>query len=633
MREKIQKLVNLTRKYLSVAMIMMISPQALAVASPFVIGELEFKDSKVADIIRVLSEDAKVNIVATPEAGKKDVTIFLKNVTLEEAIKSICRISGEWYRYDDSGEGTYRLMTKEEYSKDLLLGQDDNIKVFQLRNPNVTAIAMAIQNLYAPRVQVSFNPVMGSGMGMGGVGGRNGGFNNRGGMGGYGGNMGGYGGNMGGYGGNMGGYGGNMGGYGGGFLGSGGVRGSNAYGGYNRAYGYRDGRNSSFGMGNFGYQEQVPSNLSVDQLEQLSAGTGDGKHVEADKLSEVSGMNKIVFVTVNSEHNQLIVKSSDQGILKSIASLVKQMDIPQTQVMLEMKIIDVKVGEDFSSLFNFEIKDTKIQGDSLNPLIMGGAAALTGGGSFVYEFVSDKVRANIEFLERNNRLNVVSNPMLVASNHRPASLFVGEERVMVRGYAISNVQSTTTATTFSSPETELLEIGTTLQIIPDINEDGSIHIQLLQEHSTLNEGAATIPVTSSTGNAVLDLPIDTVTTARMQGEIFAKHGYTVAVGGLIRDSFSRNRRKVPYLADIPLLGNVFRNTEDIESKSEMVLLITPYILNEKNDRHQQYDPTDRYHQYAPDISMQAKPVPKPEHPEAPSCGQYCAPPKLRNSDL
>lgn len=613
-------------------MVLMLSSQALAASNPFVIEELEFKDSQVADIIRVLAEDAKVNIVATPEAGKKDVTIFLKKVTLEEALKAICRISDLWYRRDE-GANTFRLMTKEQYSKDLVLGQDDNIRVFQLRNPNVYAIAMAIQNLYTPRVRVSFNPVMSSGFGgAGGFG--TGGTGNRGG---FGGGMGGYGGGMGSYGGGMGGYGGmgGMGSYGGGYGGYGGSRG-NAYGAYNRAYGYRDGRNSRSGMGglgNFGYQEQLPDDVSVDQLEQLSDHSGDGKHIEAEKLTEVSGMNKIVFVTVNNEHNQLIVKTSDQGILNSIANLVEQMDIPQTQVMLEMKIIDVKVGEDFSSLFNFEIKDTKIQGDSLKPLVMGGAAALTGGGSFVYEFVSDKVKANIEFLEKNNRLNVVSNPMLVASNHRPATLFVGEERVMVRGYAISNVQNTNTTTTFSSPETELLDIGTTLEIVPHINDDGSIQIQLKQENSTLNERSTTIPVTSSTGDQVLELPIDTITTARMQGEIFAKHGYTVAVGGLIRDSFSRNRRKVPYLADIPLLGNVFRNTADTESKSEVVLLITPYILNEKNDRHDQYDPTGRYHQYASDIAMQAKPVPKPEHYDAPACGQYCAPPKLRNSDL
>ncbi|MEI8572244.1 type II secretion system protein GspD [Methylomonas sp. WH-1] len=594
----------------------------LAAAKSFEIQELEFKNSQVSDIIRVLSEDANVNIVATPEAGKKNVTIFLKKVSLEDAIRTICRISDLWYRQDNGDAGTFRLMTKEEYSKDLVMGQDDNVRVFQLRNPNVMAVAMAIESLYGNRVRVSYgNAMMLSGMGgMNGRGGNNrgSGFGNNRGMGntGFGGGMGGFGGGMGG------GFGGFQGGFGGGSSG-------NMYGGRNNRFSGGMGNQGAAGgrYGNLqqGFREEVPKDLSVEQLAELGA---DGKRVDPGELSEVSGINKVIYVTINAEHNQLIVKTSDNAILKSISSLVEQLDKPQNQVMLEMKIIDVKVGEDFSSLFNFEIKNTKIQGDSLNPLIMGGAAAMTGGGSFVYEFLSDKVKANIEFLEKNNRVNVVSNPMLVASNHRPANLFIGEERIMVRGYSIDNIDNLNTTRTISTPETELKEIGTTLEVTPHINADGTIHIQLRQENSTLNERAASIPVTNSTGGVVVELPVDTVTTARMEGEIFARHGYTVAVGGLIRDRFSRERRKVPYLADIPLLGNIFRQTTDADSKSEMVLLITPYVLNQGNDSHQEYDPTDKYHRYAPDTAMQAKPVPKPENPDEPVCGEFCAPPRL-----
>ncbi|NOV28936.1 type II secretion system protein GspD [Methylomonas sp. ZR1] len=596
-----------------------------AAAKSLEIQELEFKNSQVSDIIRVLSEDANVNIVATPEAGKKNVTIFLKKVSLEEAIRSICRISDLWYRQDNGDAGTFRLMTKEEYSKDLVMGQDDNVRVFQLRNPNVMAVAMAIESLYGNRVRVSYgNAMMLSGMGgMNGRGGNNrgGGFGNNRGMGNTG-----FGGGMGGFGSMGGGFGGFQGGFGGSSSG-------NMYGGRNNRFSGGMGNQGAAGgrYGNLqqGFREEVPKDLSVEQLAELGA---DGKRVDPGELSEVSGINKVIYVTINAEHNQLIVKTSDNAILKSISSLVEQLDKPQNQVMLEMKIIDVKVGEDFSSLFNFEIKNTKIQGDSLNPLIMGGAAAMTGGGSFVYEFLSDKIKANIEFLEKNNRVNVVSNPMLVASNHRPANLFVGEERIMVRGYSIDNIDNLNTTRTITTPETELEEIGTTLEVTPHINADGTIHIQLRQENSTLNEGAASIPVTNNTSGEVVDLPVDTITTARMEGEIFARHGYTVAVGGLIRDSFSRNRRKVPYLADIPVLGNVFRQTVDSDSKSEMVLLITPYVLNQGNDHHEQYDPTDKYHRYAPEIAMQAKPVPKPENPDEPVCGEFCAPPRLRESD-
>jgi len=618
------KIVKLRRvKVFCMLMLLSAGFTVRAAAKSFEIQELEFKNSQVSDIIRVLSEDANVNIVATPEAGKKNVTIFLKKVSLEDAIRTICRISDLWYRQDNGDAGTFRLMTKEEYSKDLVMGQDDNVRVFQLRNPNVMAVAMAIESLYGNRVRVSYgNAMMLSGMGsMNGRGGngRSGGFGNNRGMGntGFGGGMGGFGGGFGG---------GFQGGFGGGSAG-------NMYGGRNNRFSGGMGNQGAAGgrYGNLqqGFREEVPKDLSVEQLAELGA---DGKRVDPGELSEVSGINKVIYVTINAEHNQLIVKTSDNAILKSISSLVEQLDKPQNQVMLEMKIIDVKVGEDFSSLFNFEIKNTKIQGDSLNPLIMGGAAAMTGGGSFVYEFLSDKVKANIEFLEKNNRVNVVSNPMLVASNHRPANLFIGEERIMVRGYSIDNIDNLNTTRTISTPETELKEIGTTLEVTPHINADGTIHIQLRQENSTLNERAASIPVTNSTGGVVVELPVDTVTTARMEGEIFARHGYTVAVGGLIRDRFSRERRKVPYLADIPLLGNIFRQTTDADSKSEMVLLITPYVLNQGNDHHEEYDPTEKYHRYAPDTAMQAKPVPKPENPDEPVCGEFCAPPRLRESD-
>jgi Flp pilus assembly secretin CpaC len=589
---------------------------APAAAKPFEIEEMEFKGSRVMDIIRVLSVDSKVNIIATPEAGNKEVTIFLKRVNLEEAIKAICRVSGLWYRRDEGYNGTYRLMTKEQYSKDLVIGQDDTIRVFQLRNPNVIAVASAIEDLYGDRVQVSYGNSM-----MGGIFGNmmGGGFGN----------------------------GSNRTGRGGGFgAGANRMRGSGGFG-NNR------GRNSNLiggrmnGLGGRGYsgtsrrymngangtlaqRDKVPEDLTVEQIEELSE-DGDGRQVEAERLKSVSGVNKLIYVTINTEHNLLIVKTSDSAILKSIASLVEQLDRPQTQVMLEMKIIDIKVGEDFSSLFNFEFKDTKLSGDSLKPIILGGAAAFSGGGTLVYEFVSENIKANIELLERNNRINVVSNPMLVASNHRPATLFIGEERVMVRGYSIDAIDNLNTTRTITTPETELEDIGTTLEITPHINSDGSIHIQLRQENSTLNEGAAVIPVTDNNGD-VVDLPVDTVSTAFLEGEIFAKHGYTVAVGGLIRDSFSRNRRKVPYLADIPVIGNVFRSTVDEDSKSEMVLLITPYILNQ-GDTHQQYDPTDKYHKYAPDTAMQSLPVPAPQRPDMPTCGDYCAPDNLRDSDL
>nr|WP_305908883.1 hypothetical protein [Methylomarinum sp. Ch1-1]MDP4521746.1 hypothetical protein [Methylomarinum sp. Ch1-1] len=326
-------------KFLSV-MLMLMPFAALDAAKPFEIEELEFKGTRVMDIIRVLSEDARNNIIATPEAGEKKVTIFLKKVTLEQAIRAICRISDLWYRRDESG--AFRLMTKEQYSKDLVVGQDDAIRVFQLRNPNVIAIASAIEDLYGDRVEVSY------GRNVTGAGGNVGQGNNR--------------------------------------FGGRGNAGNNS----RRNNSRNRNRNGSgrSGSGTLSRQQTLPEDLTVEQLAALSAG---GSQVEAGQLASVSGMSKLIYVTVNTEHNLLIVKTSDPTILKSIASLVEQLDRPQTQVMLEMKIVDIKVGEDFNSLFNFELTDTKLSGDSVNPIILGGAAALSGAAAW---FTSSSVRTS-----------------------------------------------------------------------------------------------------------------------------------------------------------------------------------------------------------------------------------------------
>jgi len=471
----------------------------------------------------------------------------------------------------------FHLMTTQEYAKNLVVGQDDDIRVFQLHTPNVTAIASAIEDLYADRVEVSF-----------GTNSQTGGSNNQGGS--------------------------NR-------SGGGSSRNNRNRGG--RSSGSRSGGRS----GGNTQRDKLADELTVNQFESLTVG---GTQVSAKRLENISGVNKVIYVTVNTEHNLLIVKTSNQSVLKSIANLVKSLDKPQTQVMLEMKIIDIKVGEDFSSLFKLELQGGSATGDSLNPITIG-SAAFTGGGSLMYEYLSKSIKANIELLEKNNRVTVVSNPMLVASNHRPASLFVGEERVMVRGYSIDTIDTLNNTRTITTPDTEIEEIGTTLEITPHINSDGTIHLILKQESSTLSKAAVLIPVSDGNGN-VISLPVDSITTARLEGEIFAKHGYTVAVGGLIRDSFSRNRTKVPLFADIPILGHLFRSTLDNDNRSEMVLLITPYILNQSNDK-QHFDPTNKYHKYGTNLSMQSRPLPKKSVQIPLICGKYCSPKNLTKTDL
>ncbi len=498
------------------------------------ISEIEFSDTALTDVIRTLSELSNSNIIATPQATKHRVTIHLKNVTVLDAIKSISRIADLWYRYDED-TFTYRIMTREEYGKDLIVRDSEHIEVFNLLNANVRIVAQAIQDLYGNRVVLSMGTVAGQ------TGGSATSANTR---------------------------------------RSGGVRNSRSATRSNRLG--RAGMGANGGMATAG-TPLATQNLTIDQVEQISENLA-GQTVDTETLQQVTVHAQPIYITVNNEHSMILVRTDDKKVIRAIDSLIKKMDIAIPQVMLEMKILNVILGEDFNSIFNFELQPSG-NNQSLQPIKIGNNA-LFNSGSYIYEFLNTRLRANIEFLQQNKRIKVLSNPMVLAANHRPAELFIGEEKLLTRGFtfnpAVIGTAGTIISPSYVETQTELQEIGITLRVTPRINADGTVSLELEQENSTINPGGGTLPLSDGAGN-VLNLPIDTVDTARLTGTVVARDNLTVAIGGLIRTSKKTDEKKVPILGEIPVVGRIFRSTVESEQDTEMVLLITPRILNKPRD--------------------------------------------------
>ncbi|MGH1430610.1 MAG: hypothetical protein ACRBB4_05780 [Neptuniibacter sp.] len=140
-----------------------------------------------------------------------------------------------------------------------------------------------------------------------------------------------------------------------------------------------------------------------------------------------------------------------------------------------MKTLSICLGDDFNSIFNFQLVPQG-KNQSLSPIEFGNTA-LRGTGTFLYEFLDDHLRANIDFLEENNRLKVLSNPMVLASSHREADLFIGEESLLTRGFTFNAAtidDGVVISPAYIEAETELREIGISLTITPRINSDGSV---------------------------------------------------------------------------------------------------------------------------------------------------------------
>lgn len=520
------------------------------------IQEVEFTETQMDNVIRTLSELSQSNIIATPEAAKKSVTIHLKNVSVLDAIKSISRISDLWYRYDEDTD-TYRLMTRDEYGKDLIVRESDNIEIFRLLNANVQIIAQAIEDIYGQRVILSL-----------GIPAATNSLSNQ--------------------------------------SGSSGVRGRNntvrnvsssRFG--NRSSSSRS-RSGGFNRNGFNESGSVldTQEMSIDQIDRIATALeqSGNRNIDQQTLQENTVQSQPIYITVNNEHNMLIVRSDDQSVLSGIKQLIAQMDIPVPQVMLEMRILSVTLGEDFNSIFNFELQPSG-SNQSQQPILLGNNALLNNG-SFVFEFLNSRLRANLEFLEENNRVRVLSNPMVVASNHREAELFIGEETLLTEGFEFFPAiidNGVVVQPSYVQAIVNREDIGITLRITPRINGDETVELDIEQENSTVNPGGGVVPITDGAGT-VNNLPVDTVNTARLTGTVMAKDGLTVAVGGLIRTSTNKNERKVPILSEIPVIGRVFRSTTESEQDTETVLLITPRVMNVPDESEKLRQTDNRFYQ-------------------------------------
>ena len=119
-----------------------------------IISRLELNQSTVTDAVRLIAEIAGINVAATTDAGSREISIFLRHIRAIDAIETICKVSGLWYR-SESEIGLIRIMTTTEYGKDLVIYREDDTKVFTLLHPNVFSIGQHIQDLYGDRVLLS----------------------------------------------------------------------------------------------------------------------------------------------------------------------------------------------------------------------------------------------------------------------------------------------------------------------------------------------------------------------------------------------------------------------------------------------------------------------------------------------
>jgi len=284
----------------------------------------------------------------------------------------------------------------------------------------------------------------------------------------------------------------------------------------------------------------------------------------------------------------LVVTDYEENI-GEIAILLDQLDTRPKQVLVESTVLQTTLGEDnaFGLDFNIiadmnflDIADPRSVVDAL----LGGSGAggyqpddnngwgvqsdvgrTTAAGGLKVGIVSEDISVFLRVLDEVTDTTVLSRPQVLALNRNRGEILIGRRL----GYL-----STTATETSTTQTVEFLDTGTKLNFRPFISKDGYIRMEL---RPSVSEGIIR-EVTTSDGQ-VMTIPDEI--TQELTTNVIVRDGHTIVLGGLFKEETTLSRRQVPFLGDMPLLGNAFKGYDDSTERSEIIFLITPTIMQDE----------------------------------------------------
>jgi general secretion pathway protein D len=313
--------------------------------------------------------------------------------------------------------------------------------------------------------------------------------------------------------------------------------------------------------------------------------------------ADIRWLNKQVgfaIMTIFLRNNAVLFSSTDERILQEIEEVIRQLDTPTPQVLIECRILGVTLTDDFSSFFEVSGLEysQKGGGDDNAKIWSGSLFGATGTSAGVlYNLVNDKWKLDLklELLQKDGLVNTISTPMIVAAQNTEAEITSGDANVpMFSGINVNppsyDDEGNMTTQGYTSPEYSTADlVGTRLRITPQVNEDRSVTLRINLQQSGFSSNGAEIQYTTfdSNGNPNANWSTSTVRTLKsntLQTIAVVPEGLTLALGGLIEEEENVNERKVPILGDIPLIGFFFKNEVKTKHRTEMIFLLTPHIL-------------------------------------------------------
>jgi type II secretory pathway component GspD/PulD (secretin) len=211
---------------------------------------------------------------------------------------------------------------------------------------------------------------------------------------------------------------------------------------------------------------------------------------------------------------------------------------------------------------------------ALSNLAMGRTNADAGFGGLILSASSESVSVLIRALKSEKRLEVLASPKITTLNNQMAYVLVGQRVPQVTGLGISGVGTAQSGVDYT-------DVGISLLVTPRVSPDGMVVMQVTAERSDVGPLSEGIPIGIGADGTPILAP--RINSTRAETVASAADGQTVVLGGLINKQRSTTSRKVPYLADVPLVGSLFRYDVEVVNKTELLIILTPTVIKSEDD--------------------------------------------------
>jgi general secretion pathway protein D len=259
--------------------------------------------------------------------------------------------------------------------------------------------------------------------------------------------------------------------------------------------------------------------------------------------------------------NSLMIRTAPPNF-PLLQETIQSLDARPPQVLFEVTVAEITLGRADEFGIDWSVFGSKVAVSSGTPTDTTGQ-----GDAFVIRLISvdrANVRAVLRVLASKSNVRVLSTPEILAVNNREARIVVGDRVPFVSSARLGDISI--------DRAVQYEDVGTTLTVIPTINQDDYVSVQILQEVNALTQQVVA---------AAFDAPI--ISTREASTRAIIRDGQTVVIGGLIGETLDYFDSGVPYLKDIPLLGYLFKKKRERRTRNELAIFVTPYIVRSDQD--------------------------------------------------